>query len=146
MNLCPSLLLSRLARLLALDIGCPIHRGNRGPRRAVFARWGGTAMSGMLLLLLALPHAHAQGNYEIQVYGSETVEPKNLMIELHSNFTPNGQKYTIDGVYPTNHQEHETIELTEGINKWSEVGFYIFTSEQSGHGVQWVGDHIRPRV
>jgi hypothetical protein len=26
------------------------------------------------------------------------------------------------------------------------VGFYIFTSEQNGHGVQWVGDHIRPRV
>src|SRR6185437_13351996 len=96
--------------------------------------------------LFASAHAHAQGNYEIQVYGSETVEPKNLMIELHSNFTPNGQKNLIDGVYPTNHQEHETIELTEGINKWSEVGFYIFTSEQSGHGVQWVGDHIRPRV
>ena len=50
----------------------------------------------------------------------------------------------IDGVYPTNHQEHETIELTEGLNDWSEVGFYIFTSEQDGHGVQWVGDHIRP--
>jgi hypothetical protein len=26
------------------------------------------------------------------------------------------------------------------------VGFYIFTSERSGQGVQWVGDHIRPRV
>ncbi|HTF68748.1 MAG TPA: hypothetical protein VK638_39320 [Edaphobacter sp.] len=23
---------------------------------------------------------------------------------------------------------------------------YVFTSEQDGHGVQWVGDHIRPRV
>ena len=68
------------------------------------------------------------------------------MVELHSNFTPEGQKYVIDGVYPTNHQEHETMELTEGLNDWSEVGFYIFTSEQDGHGVQWVGDHIRPRV
>jgi hypothetical protein len=27
-----------------------------------------------------------------------------------------GQKETVDGVYPTNHQEHETLELTEGIN------------------------------
>jgi hypothetical protein len=26
------------------------------------------------------------------------------------------------------------------------VGFYVFTSEQDGHGVQWVGDHIRPRI
>ena len=68
------------------------------------------------------------------------------MVELHSNFTVEGQQETIDGVYPTYHQEHETLELTEGLNDWSEVGFYIFTSEQDGHGVQWVGDHIRPRV
>ena len=53
---------------------------------------------------------------------------------------------SIDGVYATNHQEHETIELTTGINSCSEVGFYVFTSEQDGHGVQWVGDHIRPRI
>jgi hypothetical protein len=88
----------------------------------------------------------AQGNYEIQVYGADTVAPKTLMTELHSNFTPEGQKYYINGVIPTNHQEHETLELTEGITSWSEIGFYVFTSEQDGHGVQWVGDHIRPRV
>jgi hypothetical protein len=90
--------------------------------------------------------ANAQGNYEIQVYGADTVAPKNLMVELHSNYTIEGQRATINGVYPTNHQEHETLELTQGINNWSEVGFYVFTSEQNGHGVQWVGDHIRPRV
>ena len=90
--------------------------------------------------------ACAQGNYEIQVYGADTVEPKSTMVELHSNYTPDGQKYLIDGVYPTNHQEHETLEITQGLTSWSEVGFYVFTSEQNGHGVQWVGDHIRPRV
>jgi hypothetical protein len=90
--------------------------------------------------------AMAQGNYEIQVYGADTVEPKNTMVELHSNYTVQGQHYLIGGVYPTYHQEHETLEITQGINDWSEVGFYVFTSEQDGHGVQWVGDHIRPRV
>ncbi len=90
--------------------------------------------------------ARAQGNYEIQVYGADTVAPKNLMVELHSNYTVEGEKYVIDDVYPTNHQEHETLELTEGLTSWSEIGFYVFTSEQDGHGVQWVGDHIRPRV
>jgi hypothetical protein len=90
--------------------------------------------------------AHGQGNYEIQVYGSDTVPPKNLMVELHSNYTVSGQTNVVDGVYPTNHQEHETLELTQGITDWSEIGFYVFTSEQDGHGVQWVGDHIRPRV
>src|ERR1700761_1996412 len=100
----------------------------------------------LLALTLFAPIAHAQGNYEIQVYGADTVAPKTLMVELHSNFTADGQKNTIDGVYPTNHQQHETLELTEGINNWSEIGFYVFTSWQNGHGVQWVGDHIRPRV
>jgi len=90
--------------------------------------------------------AHAQTNYEIQVYGADTVPPETLMVELHSNFTVDGEKYMVDGMYPTNHQEHETVELTEGITDWSEVGFYVFTSEQDGHGVQWVGDHIRPRL
>lgn len=100
----------------------------------------------LLSMLLCATVARAQGNYEIQVYGADTVPPKNLMVELHSNYTPEGQKNTIDGVYPPNHQEHETIELTQGITSWSELGFYLFTSEQAGHGVQWVGDHIRPRV
>ena len=98
------------------------------------------------MLVLSLRTAYAQGNYEIQVYGADTVPPHSTMVELHSNYTADGQKRFIDGVDPTNHAEHETVEITQGINSWSEVGFYIFTSEQSGTGVQWVGDHIRPRV
>ena len=96
------------------------------------------------LLCSALP-ACAQGNYEIQVYGADTIEPKSTMVELHSNYTLDGEKNMIDGVYPTNHQEHETLEITQGLTSWSEVGFYVFTSVQNGHGVQWVGDHIRPQ-
>lgn len=99
----------------------------------------------VLLLGMHLP-AMAQGNYEIQVYGADTVPAGNTMVELHSNFTAIGQRYVMDGVFPTDHQEHETIEITQGITGWAEVGLYIFTSEQNGHGVQWVGDHIRPRV
>ncbi len=103
------------------------------------------------LLLVAVltvfaPLAEAQGNYEIQVYGADTVPPRTTMVELHSNYTAVGQRLTIDGVAPTNHAEHETLEITQGLTKWSEVGFYVFTSERDGSGVQWVGDHIRPRV
>ena len=103
-------------------------------------------MPALLAVLSSARPLRAQGNYEIQVYGADTVEPKSTMVELHSNFTPDGQKYQIDGVYPTNHQQHETLEITQGLTSWSEVGFYVFTSWQNGHGVQWVGDHIRPRV
>src|ERR1700728_1341414 len=99
-----------------------------------------------IAVILCVRPAVAQGNYELKVYGATMVAPKTLMTELHSNFTPEGQKYDIDDVIPTNHQEHETLELTEGITSWSEIGFYVFTSEQDGHGVHWVGDHIRPRV
>jgi hypothetical protein len=53
-------------------------------------------------LLAGLRDAHGQGNYEIQVYGSDTVPPKNLMVELHSNYTVSGQTNLIDGVYPIN--------------------------------------------
>jgi len=104
-----------------------------------------TLLHSFVLLALAIPLAHAQGNYEIQVYGSDTVAPRTTMVELHSNYTAVGH-LAMPGLAATNHAEHETIEITQGINHWSEVGFYIFTSEQSGLGNPWVGDHIRPRV
>ena len=88
----------------------------------------------------------AQGNYEIQVYGSDVAAPGTTMVEIHSNFTVEGSTTVIDGMLPTNHATHETLELTQGINEWAEVGFYVFTSIQPDSGWQWVGDHIRPRV
>ena len=87
----------------------------------------------------------AQDNYEIQVYAYDQVEPRHTMVELHSNFTIDGTKNVIARVLPTNHAEHETIEITHGFTDWFETGFYIFTYERNGNGVQWVGDHVRPR-
>ena len=99
-----------------------------------------------LIVFAVCAAAHAQGNYEIQVYSSDTVAPRSTMVELHSNFTAQGHP-ALDGVAATNHAEHETVEITQGINDWSEVGFYIFTSyNRDGYGYGWVGDHIRPRV
>jgi hypothetical protein len=90
--------------------------------------------------------SRAQGNYEVQVYGSDQVEPHHTMLELHSNFTFQGSKTTTDGTLPTIHQLHETIEITHGFTDWFETGFYVFTTSKNGQGIQWVGDHIRPRV
>ncbi len=100
----------------------------------------------ILLASLTAVLASAQGNYEIQVYGSDTVPPGRTMVELHSNFTISGFKADIAGVLADEHQEHETVEITQGINDWFETGFYIFTSTGPGQGYKWVGDHIRPRV
>ena len=100
----------------------------------------------MLTVILPAVLTRAQENYEIQVYGSDLVQPKHTMLELHSNFTIDGTKTTADDLYPTNHAQHETIEITHGFNDWFECGLYIFTSITEGQGWQWVGDHIRPRV
>lgn len=104
-----------------------------------------------MLIFCAGIHASGQDNYEIQVYGSETVAPGVTMFELHSNFTVDGSKTFIDGMIPTQHAEHETVEITHGWNDWFETGFYIFTSinpsyDGKSYGWQWVGDHVRPRA
>ncbi len=88
----------------------------------------------------------AQDNYEIQVYGSETVLKGNTMVELHSNFTFRGTREISNGVLPSNHVFHETIEITHGWTPWFETGFYIFNTIGNNHRTSIVGTHIRPRV
>lgn len=99
----------------------------------------------LLMAFVSLPLA-AQDNYEIQVYGAETVAPGHTMVELHSNLTVEGFKTGLDGMLPDEHQVHETVEITQGWTDWFETGFYIFTSYGPHQGYNWVGDHIRPRV
>ena len=88
----------------------------------------------------------AQGNYEVQVYGSDITAPGRTMVEIHSNFTASGFRSVVNGVIPTYHALHETLEITQGWNDWFETGFYVFSSANSGYGTQYVGSHIRPRV
>src|SRR5258708_33398223 len=82
-----------------------------------------------MLSCLPLP-AGAQDNYEIQVYGADTVEPRSTMVEFHSNFTIAGSKTIADGVRPTNHAFHETLEITHGWTPWFETGYYVLSSSQ----------------
>src|SRR5229473_7152309 len=104
----------------------------------------------ILLLLLAtgkmtIP-CQAQANYEIQVYGSETVAPGHTMLELHSNYTSDGSTRTENGVLPTNHVFHETVEITHGFTSWFEIGLYFFNTIGSNRRTNYVGSHIRPRI
>ncbi len=96
-------------------------------------------------LVFVSAYARGQENYEIQVYASETVEPHATMFEVHSNFTFQGSKTVIDGVLPTEHQFHETLEITHGFSDWFETGFYIFSAASLRDGWQYAGSHIRPR-
>ena len=100
----------------------------------------------VLLVALTTRALRAQENYEIQVYPSETTPKGVTMFELHSNYTFKGTRTVSNGELPTNHQLHETIEITRGFNDWSELGFYWFMAKPQGSNLQWVGTHIRPRV
>ncbi len=97
-------------------------------------------------LLAAAPALHAQENYEIQVYSSPTMERGHTIFELHSNYTFDGRRLVENGVQPTHHAAHYTLEITHGFNDWFETGIYAFVTEQPGGGFNYVGSHIRPRV
>ena len=88
----------------------------------------------------------AQENYEVQVYPSKTADPRTTLFELHSNFTGSGRSGVANGVLPTHHALHETIEITHGFSSVFELGVYLFASENPGNGLQFVGTHIRPRI
>ncbi|HLK30279.1 MAG TPA: hypothetical protein VKT28_16980 [Puia sp.] len=100
----------------------------------------------IFIFLFSSLSVFCQDNYEIQVYGSETVAKHATMVELHSNYTFDGQKQIENGVLPTNHVFHETIEITHGWNDFFETGFYFFNTIGSGMRTNYVGSHIRPRV
>src|SRR5258708_6376983 len=66
------------------------------------------------LCVLLWQSGRAQDNYEIQVYGSETVPAGRTMVELHSNYTISGERDIVNGVFPSEHALHETLEITHG--------------------------------
>ena len=100
----------------------------------------------IFILSISLTAAYGQDNYEIQVYSSEMDPPGTTTLELHSNFTAEGRPTVRDGVAPTNHAMHETLEVSHGFTDWFETGIYIFSSIQPDGGWQWVGSHFRPRL
>jgi hypothetical protein len=67
----------------------------------------------LALVLSGLPMvAAAQGNFEIQVYPSETTTPGTTMFELHTTSALRGTTRSEDGVRPTRYAVHETLEIT----------------------------------
>jgi hypothetical protein len=99
----------------------------------------------LILILSSLP-VRAQENYEIQVYASPTMDKGVTIFELHSNFTFSGERKISDGVAPSHHSLHETVEITHGIAENFELGFYLFTNYTPGLGYRVVGTHLRPRI
>jgi hypothetical protein len=91
----------------------------------------------LIVLCAAAAPLRAQDNYEIQVYGADTVARGFTMVELHSNFTAKGFTESRNGVEPDSHAFHETLEITHGFTEWFETGFYIFTAARKDSGWQY---------
>ena len=87
-----------------------------------------------------------QDNYEIQVYQSATTEKGITVIELHSNYTPVGNKQYSDKIFPSDKILHETLEITHGFSNCFEVGIYFFNAFGSDGRTGYGGSHIRPRI
>jgi hypothetical protein len=113
------------------------------PRPAAVSR----AVAVACLVVATASPLVGQENYEIQVYGSETMARGVTMFELHSNYTINGRRVFSGEELPTYHAVHETLEITHGWTKYFETGFYIETAPYVPDvGAKFTGWHIRPRV
>jgi hypothetical protein len=118
------------------------------PPRRLSPRWPALLAAALLTGVVAAAGAApalGQDNYEIQVYGADTVAPGATMVELHSNYTFRGGNEAEQGVRPTAHALHETLEVTHGFTPWFEAAIYTFTSAQARYGWDWVGNHLRLR-
>lgn len=91
-------------------------------------------------LLCIVFTSFSQEAYEIQVYASNTMPKKSMIVELHSNISAKGPK--INSSY---RPLHETLEVTVGLADNFELGFYVF-SRVVGGKKQYIGNNIRPRV
>lgn len=91
--------------------------------------------------ILTISLVKAQEGFEIQVYGSATMEKNTTIFELHSNVSPKGPKNVADFTNPL----HETLEITTGLTDNFELGLYFFSRMNQGQ-FQYTGSHIRPRI
>lgn len=89
-------------------------------------------------------HVLAQADNEIQVYASPTIQHRWTIFELHSNYTFKGSKLLSDA--RSAHWTNETLEITHGVGKNFELGFYTFTGFAPGGRYQYLGNQIRPRI
>ncbi|HVP67670.1 MAG TPA: hypothetical protein VMT17_10465 [Anaeromyxobacteraceae bacterium] len=96
-------------------------------------------------LLGALP-ARAIDPFEIQVYGPDIDAPGEPSLELHLNFTWDGQGAPAPGALPALHAGHYTLEAALGALDWLELGAYLQTLSAPGFGFRYAGFKLRAKM
>ena len=92
----------------------------------------------VLLVLVALARvAHAQDEFEIQVYDSETAKRGEPGLEVHVN----------EHTYTTaSEQTHVTFEPHYGLSDWIELGGYFQTAITSAPDLEYAGVKLRAKL
>ena len=106
-------------------------------------------MKSRLVLLFFLGYfcstlVFGQAENEIQVYASPTIGVKKTIFELHNNYTFKGAKTLT--VPKSARWVNHTLEITHGIAKNFELGFYTFVVLSPDQKYEYLGNQIRPRV
>ncbi|HEU5218800.1 MAG TPA: hypothetical protein VFU23_09080 [Gemmatimonadales bacterium] len=99
-----------------------------------------------VLTLIPSAGAAAQDPFEIQVYEYATVPKGRWNLETHFNYTTRGTRLPEGTVAPSQGQSHLTFELTRGISDLFEMAGYVVLARRQGHGPDFVGWRLRPRV
>ena len=94
-------------------------------------------MRTVVFLCLLAGVAHAQDEFEIQVYDSNTAQQGEVGLELHLNH------HLIDGAA---NQTHTTFEPHYGVSDWLEVGGYLQSSTARGDALDFAGLKLRAKA
>ena len=99
---------------------------------------------GVLNPFFSCVDGHAQADQEIQVYASPTIQKKVTIFELPTNYTIEGMNNLPDPKSARNF--NATLEITHGLARNFELGFYLFTSLKPNGEYEFLGSQVRPRV
>lgn len=98
--------------------------------------------------LLASPRpAGANDQFEIQVYEGDHDRPWQPSLELHTNYTLQGQSTpAYDGETPPDGALRMTLEPALGITEWLEVGAYLQGMATGHAGAEFAGWKLRAKT
>jgi hypothetical protein len=98
------------------------------------------------LAVAALPAA-ALDRFEIQVYEPDLNAPGELGVELHLNYTFQGESApAYPGEIPPDRSGHYTVEPAVGVAEWLELGAYLQALSAPGYGLRYGGFKLRAKM
>ncbi len=98
------------------------------------------------LAAAALPAA-ALDRFEIQVYEPDLNAPGELGVELHVNYTFQGEAApAYPGEIPPDRSGHYTVEPAVGVAEWLELGAYLQALSAPGYGLRYGGFKLRAKM